>query len=95
MFDNCIVLLNLNVSSTSSLVLALHNFFFLKTYVSIIFSDSRCSGVSDTKTFDSLELVVVLESEKQSCKKRSTFLRAKFSKFANLPQNVVKLAFPN
>ena len=31
----------------------------------------------------------------QSCKKRSNFLRAKFSKVANLPQNVVKLGFTN
>ena len=30
----------------------------------------------------------------QSCKKRLTFLREKFPKFANLPQNVVKLPFP-
>ena len=31
----------------------------------------------------------------QSCKKRSNFLRAKFSMVANLPQNVVKLGFTN
>ena len=31
----------------------------------------------------------------QSCKKRSTFLRPKFSNFVNLTQNVVKLGFPN
>ena len=31
----------------------------------------------------------------QSCKKCSTFLRAKFPKFSNLPQNVVKSGFPN
>ena len=30
----------------------------------------------------------------QSCKKCSTFLRAKFPKFSNLPQNVVKSGFP-
>ena len=31
----------------------------------------------------------------QSCKKRPTFLRVKFLKFANLSQNLVKLGFLN